>query len=321
MKAYPYSGAFASDIEAFIAFKASVGIYSDSRAWTLYDFDRWCVASGAAEFDRATVEGWVKQRKGKTSPDHLSWMSHVRELGRYLRVNGSSDAYVLSDEFKARMVRVTPYLLTQSEADGFFAAAAMFDNGTPWTWQATCFFGLMHACGLRTCEVRHLRVGDVDYESPSIDIMWSKGNRSRRLAITDEVADMLKACDALTAAEFGKDRSAFFVGAAGDPVTGERTGVMFRRIWQMAGLPDSKDGKRPRPYCFRHRFAYANLERWRKEGIDTAAMLPYLARYMGHATFDSTYYYIHTSPDFMDAYADVVADSDDAVLPEVGFDA
>ena len=34
-------------------------------------------------------------------------------------------------------------------------------------------------------------------------------------------------------------------------------------------------------------------------------MLPYLSRYMGHATFDSTYYYIHTSPDFMDTYADI----------------
>ena len=38
-------------------------------------------------------------------------------------------------------------------------------------------------------------------------------------------------------------------------------------------------------------------------------MLPYLARYMGHATFDSTYYYIHTSPDFMDAYSGLVTGS------------
>ena len=31
------------------------------------------------------------------------------------------------------------------------------------------------------------------------------------------------------------------------------------------------------------------------DGTDVTAMLPYLARYMGHATFDSTYYYVHTS--------------------------
>ena len=49
-------------------------------------------------------------------------------------------------------------------------------------------------------------------------------------------------------------------------------------------------------------------------------MLPYLARYMGHATFDSTYYYVHTSPDFMAGFAGEVA-SIDSLLPEVGFDA
>ncbi len=48
-------------------------------------------------------------------------------------------------------------------------------------------------------------------------------------------------------------------------------------------------------------------------------MLPYLSRYMGHATFDSTYYYIHTSPDFMNAYAQITRGSA-ALLPEVGFE-
>jgi hypothetical protein len=39
---------------------------------------------------------------------------------------------------------------------------------------------------------------------------------------------------------------------------------------------------------------------------------------LGHAAFDSTYYYIHTSPDFMDAYAQITRDSQ-SLLPDVGF--
>ena len=31
------------------------------------------------------------------------------------------------------------------------------------------------------------------------------------------------------------------------------------------------------------------------------AMLPYLARYMGHADIESSFYYIHTSPEFQQA--------------------
>jgi hypothetical protein len=55
------------------------------------------------------------------------------------------------------------------------------------------------------------------------------------------------------------------------------------------------------------------------QGTDATATLPYLARYMGHATIESTYYYIHTSPDFMDSYADITSQTQ-SVLPEVGFE-
>ena len=75
---------------------------------------------------------------------------------------------------------------------------------------------------------------------------------------------------------------------------------MFGRIWDQAGLARPAGGRQPRPYDFRHHFAYAGIERWMTEGKDVAAMQPYLSRYMGHATFDSTYYYVHTSPDFLD---------------------
>ena len=55
------------------------------------------------------------------------------------------------------------------------------------------------------------------------------------------------------------------------------------------------------------------------QGTDVTAMLPYLSRYLGHATFDSTFYYVHTSPDFMRGYADLAA-AGQTLLPEVGFE-
>ena len=56
MREYDYRSAFADDIRNFIAFKADVGIASDSRNWHLRDFDRWCVRNGAERFDQGTVE-------------------------------------------------------------------------------------------------------------------------------------------------------------------------------------------------------------------------------------------------------------------------
>jgi hypothetical protein len=55
------------------------------------------------------------------------------------------------------------------------------------------------------------------------------------------------------------------------------------------------------------------------QGKDVTALLPYLSRYMGHATSASTSYYVHTSPDFMHAYAVITAESE-SILPEVGFE-
>lgn len=46
-------------------------------------------------------------------------------------------------------------------------------------------------------------------------------------------------------------------------------------------------------------------------------MLPYLAKFMGHSSLDSTYYYIHTSPDFMNDYAALTANS--SIFPPAGF--
>lgn len=235
-------------------------------------------------------------------------------------MNGHPDAYVLSEDFKAKMVRVTPYLLDSTEIEAFFDAAAEYSPPSPMSWQAKCLFGLMYSCGLRTCEAMRLRREDVDFSSNHIDIMWSKGHRSRRLAVTEEVVDMLERCDAITTRAVGTARPAFFATSTGNPLTAATVGQAFHRIWETAGLPESKGGKHPRPYAFRHHFAYANIERWGREGRDVMAMLPYLARYMGHSTFDSTYYYVHTSPDFMAGFAGETA-SIDSVLPEVGFDA
>lgn len=180
------------------------------------------------------------------------------------------------------------------------------------------FFTLMHSCGIRTGEGRMLLVDDVDLDAGHIDVHWSKGNRSRRLPLSGEVVDVLAACEQTTRTRF-PSRETFFVSAAGTPVMATAVGVMFSRIWDQAGLARRSDGQRPRPYDFRHHFAYANVERWMAQGVDVAAMLPYLARYMGHASLDSTYYYIHTSGDFLDGYAHITRQSQ-SVLPEAGFE-
>ena len=178
----------------------------------------------------------------------------------------------------------------------------------------------MHSCGIRTGEARALRVEHVDLPGLRVDVPLSKGNRSRRLPLTGDVAEVLAVCEQASGRKFGTSRRTFFVSSTGKPVTAAAVGNVFNGIWDLAGLPRAAGGQQPRPYDFRHHFAYANIERWMAQGTNVAAMLlPYLSVYIGHTTVESTYYYIHTSPDFMDAYSHITRKSE-SLLPEVGFE-
>lgn len=312
-----FGSAFAPQLEAYLAFKQAMGCYGTSRVWYLRRFDSYCRQHDRTVFERDTVEGWVLEQLGR-SGRYRSWMSYIRDFGRWLQAHGDTDAYVLSDRWKAGVVPAHPYLLGAEEIDRFFAAATDLDTQSPWRWQAVAFFTLMHSCGIRTGEARALRAEQVDLDRRHLDIIWAKGNRSRRLPVTEQVVDVLADCDRESRRRF-TSRETFFVSTRGHPVTAATVGVVFNRIWDQAGLPRPLAGTRPSPYAFRHHFAYTNLEGWMARGEDVTALLPYLSRYMGHAGFESTYYYVHTSPDFMRGYADIAAGAT-SPLPEVGFE-
>ena len=318
MNAHGFTSAFAADLVEYLAFKTKMGCYGASRIWYLKQFDAYCAAHERVDFNRATVEGWVSQQLTR-SGEYRSWMSYIRDVGRWLQIQGRRDAYVLSDRWKARVVPAHPYLLSSPEIEAFFATAASLKADSPWRWQASAFFTLMHSCGLRTGETRLLRTEQVHLRDQYLDVVSSKGNRSRRLPLTGEVTEVLAGCDRMSVHRFGPSRRIFFVSSTANQVTAATVGTIFNRVWNQAGLPRPAGGQQPRAYDFRHHFAYANVERWAAQGRDVTAMLPYLARYMGHASIDSSYYYIHTSPDFMHAYADITAASQ-SLLPEVGFE-
>jgi integrase len=90
----------------------------------------------------------------------------------------------------------------------------------------------------------------------------------------------------------------------------------FLRFWYMAFPEKEGSGISIRPYDFRHHFAYANMNRWLREGKDVNAMLPYLMKYMGHSDIENTLYYFHLVPDIYDA---IVRKSRpfEAFIPEV----
>jgi integrase len=313
-----FTSAMATDMAAFIEFKRSMGVAFTGGEYCLRRFDAYCTLHGFTGLTREALEGFVADHEADKSAADRSWLSYLRGFARWLQAHGEGDAHILSDRFGQAQRRPVPYLLSTVEIDAFFEAAAEFDYPAPWSWQAKAFFGVMLALGLRTCEARRLACTDINLNAGTVDIRWSKGPRSRRLFINTAVAQLLATCDRRNH-QFTPNRITFFVSGWGNQVSNSTPGIVFQRLWRQADLAMSSHGPAPRPYAFRHHFAYANIERWQAEGKDPAAMMPYLARYMGHASIDSTFYYLHVSPDFLGDYIRNFTASA-GLLPEVGFD-
>jgi hypothetical protein len=107
MSAHGFRSVFAPDLDSYLEFKEKMGCYGRSRVWYLKTFDAYCVAHDRTVFDRETVEGWVIEHLERWSC-RRSWMSYIRDLGRWLHVHGRTDAYVLSDRWKSAPVPAHP---------------------------------------------------------------------------------------------------------------------------------------------------------------------------------------------------------------------
>jgi len=95
MSAHEFTSAFAPQLDAYLAFKANMACYGSSRTWYLRKFDAHYLEHALVVFDRDTVEGWVREQLDRSSR-YRSWMSYIRDFGRWLQVHENTDAYVLS---------------------------------------------------------------------------------------------------------------------------------------------------------------------------------------------------------------------------------
>ena len=242
----------------------------------------------------------------------------LREFSRYLISIGYPSAYIIPSGKISMPTPVQPYLFTNEEINAFFAACDSIpcDCHVPKRHIVLpAMYRLLYCCGLRCKETRTLKRAQVFFDKRYIDVLQSKGPRSRRIYISQELSEYLYSYD-LKMEHISPDRVYFFPSQNDSPYEAGTFQQNFLKIWYTA-FPDKQgDGVRIRAYDFRHHFAYANMNRWLREGKDLNVMLPYLMRYMGHQDIECTLYYFHLVPDI---YPDIVKRSSlfEELLPEV----
>lgn len=305
-------------IEDFLKFKNSLGIQYKSGSYYLKQLDLYNLDHGNfAILNREIVEGWAVKYAEKSITRDRSWISPIKEFGRYLNSLGYKDAYILDNRFIIQKYHAEVYLMSKNEIRRFFKECDIFvlkrkSIGRPYVLPA--LYRFLYCCGARCAEARNLKCTDVHLDKGYIDILQSKAHRDRRLFLSDELIEYLKSYNTAISKCFPQ-REYFFPGEHGGICSSTAVSANFRNIWLSSGL--KRDGNvKPRAYDFRHHFACANIMKWSLEGKNIHAMLPYLMRYMGHTNLESTYYYIHLIPDFFSQY-ERLANSTEDLIPEV----
>ncbi len=305
----------------FLDYKHALGIKYITAETYLHELDRYNYSHGNYDtLIKEIVDGWALEHSDKSTTGNRSWLSPIREFGRYLCFAGNTEAYVLDNKFIIQKYRSDIYLMTEAEIQRFFMECDKYVKRKNYPGRAYIFpalYRFMYCCGVRSAEARHLKCNDVFLDKGFVDILWTKTHRDRRLFLSDELIQYLSDYDTAVRGAF-PEREYFFPGGNGGICSSTALSSNFRNIWLAAGL--KRAGKvKPRAYDFRHHFACANIMRWSAEGKDVHAMLPYLMRYMGHSSLESTYYYIHLIPDFFPQYRGMAASTEE-LIPEVDDD-
>lgn len=301
----------------FIVYKRSIGyVYDGSERLLNRYVDYAEKAEAGIQYPiKAVTDNYLAKISNAAGTLYGS-VAVLREFSRFLQARGYRGAYMIPPKTASQPVPENPYFFTEEEISAFFRELDLIKPNKSFKGRELvipALFRLLYCCGLRCKEARMLQCRDVHLGELYIDVMQSKGPKSRRIFISQELSDYLSGYEESINLLF-PGREYFFPSSAGF-YSSTAVSANFRRFWQKA-FPDFVITTRPRAYDFRHHFAWANLNRWAAEGLDVNTMLPYLMRYMGHQSVSETLYYFHFIPEFFPTYKSMSASLEE-LLPEV----
>lgn len=297
-KAIEYKSTIARWITGFVEEKKSLGYkYYNESKW-MRRFDAYWMEHGYEETGLTceNLSGWVKKRETEGEKCLATRISVIREFSVYLNGLGISSYYPPIEVHPPKPVIHLPVL------DEIAELFAEIDRYTPGKGNADVrrmsneypvLFRLIYLNGLRASEARLLSMDDVDLHAGTIMILDGKGNRDRIVCLSDDLVKLCREYISYLTEELGRKQVWLFPGVNPDkPMSYESISSMFRRCWHNTSFASGCD-RNPTTHCLRHAYVVNRINLWREQGLDFEHMLPYLSRFLGHKSFNDTYYYYH----------------------------
>ena len=282
-------------VRRYLAFRRKLG-YRMRAAEVLLDFARFADrAAPGMPLTNALAIQWAVAVPSARPNTRVGRLSVVRGFARYCASLDSGtqipDPQLLGPGFQ----RVAPHLFTSVEVSLILKRTKQLETEHsplhPLTYET--LIGLLAATGARPGEALRLDCRDLDADEGTLRIRRCKFSPERVLPLHPTTVRALEHYRQKRRALFPWGDT-LFVGATGQPLSAHRAEKVFRRLTH--GLV-SRSEKRPvRLMDFRHTFASQRISQWSRQSKPVAHHLLLLARYLGHRTFNSTWWYVSSDP-------------------------
>lgn len=203
-----------------------------------------------------------------------TYMVAVKAFLNYLY----NDEYLENDIMKKfKMIKPEQKLIVPLTNDEASEIDSLFNLRTETGSRNLCIFHLMLDAGLRSSEMLHLKIENVDFKNDSLFVSQGKGSKDRYLPLSPKLKKMLYIY--FTMYRPLVEHDFFLCNREGEQLTADCVKSLFSRVKKKVGM------KRLYPHLLRHTFATSYI----LGGGD----LETLRIFMGHTDISTTQKYLH----------------------------
>lgn len=241
----------------------------------------------------------VAMRRGNECPGtQLNRIGRLRRFASFMLQKGHLAYIYPSVSVPKRDFTFKPYVFDRNHISSILQEADSIGY-LPQSPKAQLIYPAMLrilcCCGLRSSEVRMLKLSDVDLNTGILYIRKSKNDASRYVPISESLKIYLS--EYLQKMQFQLKDIWMFPSPRGGYLSAGALGDMCKKLFKRAGIQVLATGRYPRVHDFRHSYIIHTLDHMVKEmGMDIYTALPIIAAYVGHSGIRDTEYYIHLSP-------------------------
>lgn len=275
----------------------SNGYIYRAEEYELYRFDKLCFEHPLLDtglLNREIVSLWRIQLPNENPNTRNYRVSHLRQFAYYLQSLGFETYIPLVSESSVKPVVYVP---THEEIKIFLQYVDTYIplSSAKYIQRLNIIypilFRLLYCCGLRISEGCYINRVNINLNQGILTILQSKGLKDRKIFIAPDLCEICNKYD-YKMNKLVPNRDWFFPGLNyKKPIPKTTIDVRFHCFWNEA-FPNWT-GKFPTPHSLRHAFTVRRMTLWMKEGKDLNAMMPFLSKYLGHASPQGTFYYYH----------------------------